>query len=190
MPRRRACGATRCRPGLHRHAGARPLHRAALARRSEAPAGPRAAEGCRRRLQGRADQGPGRAGRRCRHQGQGGGQGLRDRPWRCRHRRHHLLHQHLQPLCAGRRRPGRPQGPRARPDAEALGEDLAGPRLAGRHRISEQVRPFGGSRRARLPDGRLWLHHLHRQFRPAGRRHRRGDRDQQAGRGLGALRQP
>ena len=36
----------------------------------------------------------------------------RSRPWRRRHRRDHLVHQHLQPLGAGRRRPRRPQGAR------------------------------------------------------------------------------
>ena len=36
----------------------------------------------------------------------------------------------------------------------------------------------------------LWLHHLHRQLRPAGRRDRRRDRGQQAGRRRGDLRQP
>ncbi len=36
------------------------------------------------------------------------------RPWRRRDRRDHLLHQHLQPVGAGRRRPGRAQGAGAR----------------------------------------------------------------------------
>ena len=44
----------------------------------------------------------------------GRGRGLRLRPRRRRHRRDHQLHQHLQPLGAGRRRPRRPQGARAR----------------------------------------------------------------------------
>jgi aconitate hydratase len=34
------------------------------------------------------------------------------RPWRRGDRRHHLLHQHLEPLGADRRRPARPQGGR------------------------------------------------------------------------------
>ena len=42
------------------------------------------------------------------------GERLRHRPWRRRDRRDHQLHQHLQPVGAGRRRPGRPQGARAR----------------------------------------------------------------------------
>ena len=46
------------------------------------------------------------------------------------------------------------------------------------------------SRRARLQPRRLWLHHLHRQFRPAARRDRRGDRRRRPGRRRGAFRQP
>jgi aconitate hydratase len=37
---------------------------------------------------------------------------------------------------SGRRRSGRQEGRRAGPEAQALGQDLAGPRLAGRHRLS------------------------------------------------------
>ena len=53
---------------------------------------------------------------------------------------------------------------------QAVGQDLAGARLAGGHRLSGEGRPAGRSRRARLQPGRLRLHHLHRQFRPAARR--------------------
>ena len=67
-------------------------------------------------------------------------QELRDRPWRRGDRRDHQLHQHLQPLGAGRRRPGGAQGARARAEAEAVGEDLAGARLAGGDRVSRQGR--------------------------------------------------
>ena len=51
---------------------------------------------------------------------------------------------------------------------EALGEDVARAGLAGGRRIS--CRSPGlqkRSRQARLQPRRLWLHHLHRQFRPA-----------------------
>jgi aconitate hydratase len=51
----------------------------------------------------------------------------------------HLLHQHLQPLGDARRRAGGPQGAGARPEGEALGEDLAGPRFQGGHRVPEQA---------------------------------------------------
>ncbi len=50
---------------------------------------------------------------------------------------------------------------------EALGQDVAGTGIAGRRRISRQVRPAGRSRQARLQPRRLRLHDLHRQFRPA-----------------------
>ena len=56
------------------------------------------------------------------------------------------------------------------PEAEAVGEDLARARLAGRRGISRQVRPAEGPRQARLQSGRLRLHQLHRQFRAARRR--------------------
>ena len=62
------------------------------------------------------------------------------------------------------------------PEGQALGEDLAGARLAGGHRLSGQGRPAEASRRARLQPGRLRLHHLHRQFRPAAGGDLQGDR--------------
>ena len=51
--------------------------------------------------------------------------------------------------------------------AEAVGQDLAGAGQPGGRRISRQVGPAEGARQARLQPGRLRLHHLHRQFRPA-----------------------
>jgi aconitate hydratase len=53
-------------------------------------------------------------------------------------------------------------------DQPALGEDLARTGLQGRVGLSGGRWPAGRSRRARLQPGRLWLHHLHRQLRPAG----------------------
>ena len=54
----------------------------------------------------------------------------------------------------------------------------------------DQGRPAEGSRQDRLQPRRLWLHHLHRQFRPAARADR-GRRDVgRPGRRRGALRQP
>ncbi len=115
---------------------------------------------------------------------------FRHRRWRRRDRRHHLLHQHLQPVGADRRRPARPQGARARPDRQAVGEDLAGAGIAGGHRLPREGRPDGRSRRARLQPRRLWLHHLHRQFRPAAGGNLRSDQRERPRRLLGALRQP
>ena len=53
-----------------------------------------------------------------------------------------------------------------------------------------EVRPAEGSRRARLQSGRLRLHHLHRQFRPAAGGNLRGDQQERSGRRRGALGQP
>ena len=68
------------------------------------------------------------------------------------------------------RRPARPQRGRARPDAQAVGEDVAGARLEGRHRVLERAGPDRRPRGARLPPRRLRLHDLHRQLGPAARR--------------------
>ncbi len=68
--------------------------------------------------------------------------------------------------------------------ARALGlqvkpwENLAGPRLQGGYGISFPVRAVGGFGSAALQPGGLWLHHLHRQLRPAGRRNQLGDSGQ------------
>ncbi len=87
---------------------------------------------------------------------------LRHRPRRRRHRRHHQLHQYLEPQRAHRRRPAGTQGGRERPQVQAVGEDLAGARLAGGLRLPRQGRPAARPRQARLQPGRLRLHHLHR----------------------------
>jgi aconitate hydratase len=54
-------------------------------------------------------------------------QGPRHRRRRRGDRRDHQLHQHLEPRRADRRRPRRQEGRRAGPQAQALGQDLAGP---------------------------------------------------------------
>ena len=86
------------------------------------------------------------------------------------HRRHHQLHQHLESVGADRRRPAGQEGGREGPDGSAVGEDLAGARLAGRHRVPHALRPDAVPGEAEVPRGRLRLHHLHRQLRPAARR--------------------
>ena len=50
--------------------------------------------------------------------------------------------------------------------------------------------PQRGSQRDRLRSGRLWLHHLHRQFGAAARGDQRVDPQERPGRRLGPLRQP
>jgi aconitate hydratase len=92
---------------------------------------------------------------------------LQHHPRQCGDRRDHLLHQHLQPLCHGRCRSRRPQSARKRPGQPAMGENLAGAGLQGRFGLSGSRWPARGSGCPRLQPGRLWLHHLHRQLRPA-----------------------
>ncbi len=90
------------RPGLHRHPVARPRRGRPLDGRPEASRGPRRPRGGGRRL--RRCHGEGlQEGRRDEPPRQGRGQGLHPRPWRRGHRRHHLLHQHLEPGGALRR---------------------------------------------------------------------------------------
>ncbi len=93
---------------------------------------------------------------------------LRHRPRRRGHRRHHELHQYLQPQRADRRRPRRQEGGREGPQDRAVGQDLAGARLAGRLRLSRQGGPAALPRQARLQPRRLRLHHLHRELGAAG----------------------
>ena len=114
----------------------------------------------------------------------------RSRPRRRGDRRDHLLHQHLQSERDDRRRAAGAQGGGEGPDRQAMGEDLARARLAGGRRISRQVRPAEGPRQARLQSRRLRLHHLHRQFRPAGAGDFQGHQRERSGRRRGAVRQP
>ena len=102
---------------------ARRVHGRAVARRPEAPAGPRAALGVEGRVRGLARRLHVGAGRRRRDDDRripG-----RDRPRRGRHRGHHLVHQHLQPLRDDRRRPAGQEGRREGPLAQAVGQDDA-----------------------------------------------------------------
>ena len=73
------------------------------------------------------------------------------------------------------------------PEAEAVGEDLARAGLAGRRRVSREVRPAEGARQARLQPRRLRLHQLHRQFRAARRGNLRVDQQERRRRRRGAL---
>ena len=64
----------------------------------------------RRRRRGSMTAGPSRAAPRNPHSGHARGRDeLRARPRSRRHRRHHVVHQHLQPVGHGRRRPAGPQ---------------------------------------------------------------------------------
>ena len=89
------------------------------------------------------------------------------------HRRHHQLHQHLEPVGHDRRRPAGQEGGGARAHDPAVGQDQPGPRLAGRDRLSRGLGPAAVPRAARLQHRGLRLHDLHRQQRPAAGRDRR-----------------
>ena len=76
--------------------------------------------------------------------GRGARRGPRSRP-RCRQRRRgdrrdHLLHQHLEPKRTHRRRPAGEERRGQGPEVQAVGEDVAGARLAGGHRLSRTRR--------------------------------------------------
>ena len=58
-----------------------------------------------------------------------------DRQRRRADRRDHLVHQHLEPERAARRRPAREEGGRGRPEGQAAHQDLARAGLAHRHRV-------------------------------------------------------
>ena len=96
--------------------------------------------------------------------------------WRGGHRCHHLVHQHLQPGGDDRRRPAGPQRGRQGPEPPAVGEDLARAGLARGHRLPGKGRRAEGAGEDRLLRGRLRLHHLHRQLRPAADRGQRWHR--------------
>ena len=75
-------------------------------------------------------------------------------------------------------------------EAEAVGEVEPGPRLEGRHRVLRQGRPDAVPRGARVPHGRVRLHDVHRELRPAPGADLAGDRRGRPRRLCGPLRQP
>ena len=94
---------------------------------------------------------------------------LRARPRRRRDLLDHLVHQHVEPVGDARRRAAGQERRRPGPHGQAVGEDVDGARLEGRHRLLREGRPLAVPGEAGLPPGRLRLHHLHRQLRAAGR---------------------
>jgi homoaconitase/3-isopropylmalate dehydratase large subunit len=111
-------------------------------------------------------------------------------PWLGGHRRHHLVHQHLQPGGDDRRRAAGAARGGARAEGAAVGEDEPGPRLAGGDGLPPEGGAPEGSRSAQLPSGGVRLHHLHWQLGPPPRRHRRRHQGQQAGRRRGPVGEP
>ena len=159
------------RPAGRQRAGPR------SARRARVGAGRRRRDGDRRAL---------------RHRGRGhdGRRDVQGRPRARRHRRHHLVHEHLQPVGHARRRAAGPQRRRARADAPAVGQDVAGPGLQGGDRVPGPRRPHRAARAARLQPRGLRLHDVHRQLRAAARRDQRGGQRGRPRGLLGAERQP
>ena len=94
---------------------------------------------------------------------------LRAGPRRRRDLLDHLVHQHVEPVGHARRRPAGQERRRPGPHGQAVGEDVDGARLEGRHRLLRAGRPLAVPGEAGLPPRRLRLHHLHRQLRAAGR---------------------
>ena len=82
-------------------------------------------------------------------------------------RRDHVVHEHVEPDGDDRRRPAGQERGRARAGVQAVGEDVAGPGLEGRHGVLRQGEPGRLPGIARVPPRRLRLHDLHRQLRPA-----------------------
>ena len=104
--------------------------------------------------------------------------------------RDYELHQHLEPERDDRRRPAGQEGGGTGPHAQAVGEEQSRAGIEGGDRVSRLRRPVAVPRSARVQPGGLRLHHLHRQQRPAARRHLGGDPREEPGRRLGAERQP
>ena len=76
------------------------------------------------------------------------------------------------------------------PQGQAVGQDHARARLEGRHRLLREGRPHQRPRGPRLLHGRLRLHDLHRQLRPAHRGGLGRDQRERPRRHRGALGQP
>ncbi len=135
--------------GLWREAGMRPVFtdmlELDLSTVEPSLAGPEASAGSRAAHAGqvRLRRGPvrHRQGRGAQPPREGGGRRLRSRQRRRGDRRHHVVHQHVQPLRADRRRPAGAQRAQEGPQVQAVGEDLAGAGLAGRHRLPRQGQP-------------------------------------------------
>ncbi|BBE21746.1 hypothetical protein MN0502_06290 [Arthrobacter sp. MN05-02] len=100
---------------------------------------------------------------------------VRTGPRRREHRVDHVLHEHVQPVGHARRRRAGAQRRREGPRVQAVGQDLRGAGLEGRHGLLREVGPDPVPREARVLHGRLRLRHLHRQLRSAGGRDLAGD---------------
>ncbi len=175
------------RAGLHRHAGAQPRRRRALACRTEAPAGPRGAfrRGAAVREGARRDP-PG--GERRARKVEGADYEIADG---------HVVIAAIT-SCTNTSNPSVLIG--AGLLAKKAHEKGLKPKpwvktslAPGSQVVTEyldEVGPAGASRRARLQPRRLRLHDLHRQFRTAAGADLRGDQQERHRRLLGAFREP
>ncbi len=116
------------------------------------------------------------------------GSGPRAEPETARHRqrrrpdrRNYILHQHVESRRVACRRTAGEKSGRQRPDGQAPHQDFAGTRIAGGHRVPEQVRAASRARKAQFLPGRLRLHDLHRQFGAARSLDRGGDHQKRSG---------
>ena len=98
------------------------------------------------------------------------------------------LHQHLQSLGDDRRRPGRAKARERGLTVKPWVKTSLAPGSQVVTEYLEAARPAERSRQTRLRSGRLWLHHLYRQFRAAARADLRGDRRRRARRRLRCFR--
>ena len=74
------------------------------------------------------------------------------------------MHEYVESRGDARRRARREESARARPDGEAVGEDVARAGLESRHRISREGGTADVARQTRLQPRRLRLHDVHRQL--------------------------
>ena len=141
------------RSGVHRNADARSRRRRAVDGRPEASRRPRRAAGRRRPASPPRWPANTRRPTTSRSAITVEGREFRSRPWRRRDRRDHLLHQHLQPERADRRRPAGAQRRRQGPEGQAVGEDLA---RAGQRRWSRNISPIPACRRISTRSASTW----------------------------------
>ena len=156
LPRSRACSTPPTTPeaDLLRHAGAGPGTVEPSLAGPDAAAGPRAAERrqevVRRRAAGAAGKAKPKAGAaagrtpdvtpRSTHRAVDGS-ARRAAARLGGHRRHHQLHEHVEPVGDAGGRPAGQEGRRARPADQAVGQDQPGARLEGGDRLPDRGRP-------------------------------------------------
>ncbi len=105
---------------------------------------------------------------------------------RHRQRRHpdrgdHVVHQYVESGRVARRGPAREESGGEGTDGQATHQDFARARIAGGHRIPDQIGAAARAREAQLLPGRLRLHDLHRQLGTARSFDRGSDHQERSG---------